>query len=417
MIAIPAIYFTLLCIYFVWKHKSFEVSAFLAALYALTSYFAIAMWHLDIREVASVLNYQVPWDATIVYCGLLSLTFIPFSRMDSEKIIRITPPPMKLFNIFSWMCIGAFFITILFFGPMVLEQLRHGDWVDIRSKVYHQEAFLHFTGIQYVLYLITAIFLRCEPIILVLFFYSMCFLKKTWWFNSLLFLSSTMPIFFSFLQGNRAEIVFWGLQVVVFFLFFLHLLPPQRRHLIITWCIGIGIFVISIFLAITFSRWNDKELVYEQFITYIGEPFPQFCNWYENYVHLGNYWGKLFPLICKICGIDMDLGTYQDMIETYTGMRPYTFSTFLGTMLVDIGKVGMFIYVLLYTFFTTLSLQRSNNQILPFYQLLIYSVCIYVPLTGVFFYAGYLLTIRYWITFFLCALCIMYDYKINKKML
>ena len=123
MIAVPFIYFTSLCLYFVYKHGRFETSAWLAFLYAVSALAAIPVYFQNMVGIAYGMNIEsigvVP---TILYCGLLTLTFL-YVTLPLALVTETAFFP-AIFTVF-FLSVSYFALTVLplafivFFRPTV----------------------------------------------------------------------------------------------------------------------------------------------------------------------------------------------------------------------------------------------------------------------------------------------------------
>lgn len=413
MALIPTIYFSLLCIYFRVKHGRFEVSSFLASLYAISSFFSIISYNMNLHDI----QYDMPvihFLPTIIYCFLLTLTFLPFSLFHSEQIQTIETPKMWFFNTLSYLFMFMFLITLINVTPDIIEKAKDGELFTLRNTIYEDIQPEQPTGIHYVMALPATIFSACSPLIVMMYFYSVCFLNKSRIFNSMLLLSSLTPIISAILISGRTQITYWILVFVACYLFFRPHISAQLNKYIV-WVFGIlGLIVAGFFIAVTIARWKETELIKNALIVYAGEPYLEFCYFFDTFHLKQLHFQRLFPFTHYfILGRDIDLFKYREILYDTSGIYANVFNTFLGDMMLDIGKVGMFIYAFIYTALTTVFLHRSDKSVMPFYQLPIYIICLLVPLEGIFFYSFHTVRMSYYIieTF---IICLIFRYSIKK---
>ena len=95
---------------------------------------------------------------------------------------------------------------------------------------------------------------------------------------------------------------------------------------------------------------------------------------------------------------DWNLDDYRDMIWSYSGMNIGVFFTFLGDLLVDLGYMGMFIFVILFSLLSTWVCKSANNEgTIMLSRLLIILVLLLMPLQGIFYYSYYKVNMGYYI--------------------
>lgn len=412
MVFVPFIYFTFLCVCFRIKHGRFEVSAYLAALYALSAFFSIVVFQknlFDIRyEIQSISSLP-----TFIYCGLLTLTFTPFSALHSEDIKNIEQPKMWFFNALSYIFIGTFFITIVALVPEIIDNVRSGEILSLRYTIYDDSERVKLTGIRYAMAIPSTIFSPCSPLMVIMYFYSVCFLNKKRIFNALLLLSSFTPILSAILISGRTQIMYWIMVFVACYLFFYPYIDRRTNKTIIIFFSIFGGLIILFFIGVTLTRWEESELAISALERYAGEPFLQFCSFFERANFVEPHFQRLFPFTHYfILGQDIDLFVYREILYDQSGIYANVFNTFLGDVMLDIGHVGMFIYAILYTLLTRWALKRNDRQLMPFYQLPIFIICLLVPLEGLFFYSFHTVRMSYYIieTFIICFI-FKYSFK------
>ena len=176
MIAVPFIYFSSLCGYFVWKHRHFGAEAWMAFLYAISALASIPVFQQDLIGI----QYGTPLKTvglipTIVYCGLLTITILPFSKMNAEKITFIEKPKPWLFKLVSWMLIITFFCTVFVYIGDIRKTMAIGDLKMVRDMVYSGESATKVSGIKYIFCLPETFLSALGMVAIPFFLYSLCF--------------------------------------------------------------------------------------------------------------------------------------------------------------------------------------------------------------------------------------------------
>lgn len=409
LIGVPFIYFSLLCAYFVIRHKRFEVSALLALLYAVSGLASIPVYLNDTigAEYGTTLDH-VGVIPTILYCGLLTLTFLPFHFMHSEKIVKIEEPKPWLFNILSWLFIFTMICTVIDFFADIKDVLTGGALKAVRDVVYHEQVETQLTGWQYYMALPETLFSALAMLAIPFFFYSICFLKRGVIFNVLLLLASTTSVIKAITIAGRTQIIYWVFIFAACYLFFAQFMKVKHKIAIQIVFGVIGGLIIFFFVAVTLSRYNEMaDVIMEMVTMYVGQPFVEFCYFWDHFHTDFISFQRLFPFTHQfILHVDMDLEVYRSKVYAQSGLFIGVFFTFLGDLLIDIGRIGMMIYVFFYHIVVRLFLRRKQEDTMPFYQILIWFICMLVPLEGLFYYSFHTVRMGYYVieTIILAAL-------------
>ncbi len=409
LLYIPCIYFSLLFFVLLRKHKGMDISAFLAAVYAFSAFCSIPTYILQLRDWQEMIPviHALP---TFAYCTLITICILPFSWLHTENITSISKPNSKIFEVFSGVMIFTFFITLINLFPDIKLAIQSGDWKEIRSSIYFDET-SSLSGWRYIMAIPETLLSPCSPIMLIFFFYSVCFLNHSRFYNLLLLCASTTPILPAILIAGRTQIIYWFLNgLVTFFLFKPWIKREQLKFLLTLSVIFVSIGVIyTTYVAI--SRWKETNDTAEMLLLYAGEPFLFFCDFFDNYTYYSPHWQRLFPFTHYfILKQNIDLFEYREQIESMTGMNIGIFYTFLGDIMVDIGKIGMIAYVIIFSTLTRV-VTKAQTDSYPFYRILLLMICIIVPLDGLFYYSFHTVRMSYYIiwTGILSSLFLYYE--------
>ena len=192
----------------------------------------------------------------------------------------------------------------------------------------------------------------------------------------------------------------------------------KKNNRRISWTFGIlGTAILTLFAAVTIARWQESDLARDALILYAGEPYLEFNHFFEQFQLQQLHFQRLFPFTHYfILGRDIDLFAYREELYDTSGIYPNVFNTFIGDMMLDIGKIGMCIYTLVFATLSYLALRRKDIAIMPFYQLPIFIICLLVPLEGLFYYSFHTVRMSYYIieTF---IICLLFKYSFTNKKL
>ena len=420
LIYVPFIYFTCLCIYFVWKHGRIEATAWMSFLYAVSAFASIHVFHEDLIgiEYGTQLK-EVGIVPTVLYCGLLTLSFWPFHAYHSERIKRIEPPKKWLFYTLSGLFVFTFFATLVCYYPELRDVLTTDSLKEVRDVVYKDKEGVEVHGWRYAMAMPETFFSALGMLAIPFFFYSLCFMDNKWWFNVLLLVASMTAIMKSMLIAGRTQIIYWIFVMGACYFFFNQFMKPRVRLVIQILFFGFGSVVAVFFVAVTASRYQEiAEYAYEMLIMYIGQPFVFFCYFWDNFQSDMISFQRLFPFTHQfILGVDMDLDLYRSKVYAQSGLFIGVFFTFLGDLLIDITRLGMIIYVFLYHGVVRWFLHREEEEVMPFHHILLWLLFILVPLEGLFYYSFHTVRMGYYVIETV-VLVILFRYRIklwNKK--
>lgn len=396
MVAVPFIYFSILFVYVVKKKKTFDVSAYLISIYLVSSAFSII---IDIYELRSTVtyNYNISLIPTVLYCFLLTIVFYPFIKMPSLSKLDIVPIKPKFFNAISYLYIFSF-IIICFFSLNNVIQILNGDMGLMRLAISRGEEgtslFTNAPAFFRPFLLISSIFTSMSMIMLLFYFYSLCYLKKSKLFNILLFLSSTSIIIIAILGVDRSKVIYWMLSYVfMLILFWKKLTAKQHKNIIYTSLIMLS-FLLAYFLVLTFSRFENSDTGADGSIfSYAGQSFINFCYFFDMHPYQGFTLQKVFPLFYKLF-IDNGINSSGEInvLMTYkTGVQHGIFNTFIGDILMSSNSVIAILYCLIISRLSFHFLKfKKNNKVNFSHFILLF--CFYsIPLLGLFshFYNNY----------------------------
>ena len=404
MIAVPFIYFTLLTIYLIRKHRGIDISAFIIMVYAFSALCSILLdvfWIYDINGVCE--KMPISPLATICYCGLITLAIVPFSTINSQDLQKVELQKEWLMDAFSWVLIITFFTTLIgIFSD--LEIVLHSDLKEIRDDVYDNTEEVKLSGIQYLLAIPETLFSRFSPVAILFYYINIAQKRKSQLFNWVLLLSSLTPVIKAVIIAGRTQPIYWFLTFFALYFFFRPMLDKeQRRHALFPF-VFFGSIVALFIAAVTIARFatagisNDTG-AFKSLLAYSGQSFINFNNFFCNYTFHSAHFDRILPLTNYfILHPGWNLDDYRDLIWSYSGMNIGVFFTFLGDLLVDLGYMGMFIFVLLFSILSFWVCKSANQDGIIFLsRLLIILVLLLMPLQGIFYYSYYKVNIGYYI--------------------
>lgn len=389
MVAVPFIYFSLLLFFILKKKRYFDVSAYLVALYLLSSFFSIL---IDIKSFRSVdtQNYDIGIIPTVFYISLLTFMIWPFYKFKTEKIFHIRLNKPKIFNGIVYFFFACFLLALIISFKRII-QILSGDLGELRLALTRGEQTGGFDsegGIIGLFLTVINVFGGFSLIMLLFYFYSISYLKRSKIFNVITFLSSLTIILISILGVDRSQVVYWlicfGFMIV---LFWRHLTKKHRKNLVLISVVFLGA-IISYFMTLTFSRFKESDSgATGGMIGYAGQSFINFCYFFDEVRFPQFSLQRIFPLYYKLFinnGIIDGAGALNEVISLKTGKSVTVFASFIGDIMVASGKLATILYCLAYGVITRIILKHKNYRSLYFHQILILFCFITIPLLGLF---------------------------------
>jgi len=404
MIAIPFIYFTLLALYLMRKNGGVDISVFLLLVYAFSAGCSILLDAMNLYDDNGVYE-RIPLsiEATISYCALLTLSILPFRKVNSMTLRRVDVQSEWWVDALAWVLIFTFFTTLLSTFAN-LDIALHTDLKDVRDEVYANEESVRLTGFRWLLALPGTLFSQFSPVAIVLYFINIAQQRKTTLFNWLLLLSSFTPILSAILIAGRTQPIYWFLSFSLLYLVFRPMLDKAQRRQALLPFIVLG-SVIAVFIgAVTIARFatgrpGGDSGALDSVIAYSGQSFLNFNYFFCKYTAAEIHLDRIFPLTNYfIVHPGSTLTDYRDMIWSASGLFIGVFYTFLGDLLVDLGHVGMWVYVLLFSLISYLVCRTANREgTMTLSRLLVVLVLVLIPLQGIFYYSYYKVNVGYFV--------------------
>lgn len=413
MVLIPFIYFTVLTCLIIVRRKGVDVAAYISGVYAISALFSVLAYFLHIGgENGLVGDYEPTLLPSVCYCVLLTLSIYPFYHLNSREIKKIPLVKEKSLDIFGWWMIAVFFITF-FLLITDLREILSGDLRAARNMIYSDEEVETPTGIKYILAIPETLFSQFSPLVIFVFFYNICFRKRNILYNLLLLASSLTPVLKALMIVGRTQPIYWLLNLILGFVFFYpHLSPKKRRWIIIpvaTTIAAMAIFIISV----TISRFEDNSGAIASLVSYAGQSYLNFCYFFDTWHDQWFSLERLFPFTHYfILRTNFDLFQYRDCIMAVSGLNIGIFYTFLGDLMIDLTHWGMLVYIMLYFLICTQLMHRKQNDVMPFWQLIVFLIIVLIPLQGLFYYSYYKINSAYYYIG-MAILAVYYKYQIK----
>lgn len=377
-------YFLSAFIYIVRK-RGVDISACIMGIYLFTAICSVYLINSD-SDYANMSPGFIP---SVIYCSMITLVVRPFYLFNSNQKRELPIVNNTVFNVLSWSLIVGFVFSIILFKDDILIRLAFGQEIgqlrgESGSDLGTAQATL--SGPFRALSSLFMVILSLSPISFILFFYSVTYLKKKWYFNALLFLSSLGCLIASIIGIDRSIFFYW----IIDFIFIFILCRPYLSRKVKRTTIIIGSILLSVafayLLMMTLSRFEDRAL--ESFFDYMGQNYLNFCWFWDNYETPIYNWGILCPVSSHFFEIDWGAPVYAvsygHFVEAKVGYFVNLFYTFMGTIMLYLGQWAVIPFCVLFSIITNNQLnKRKQFGVQSFIRVFIFAV---VPYCGVILY-------------------------------
>lgn len=397
------IYF-LIVFLFIIKKRGLDISACIIGIYMVSSLGSIYLHNND-PEYISKTPTLIP---TVIYCSMITLVTYPFYKFNSNKIRHFSHVNEKYFNILSWTLIAGFIFAVILFKDDIIVRLALGNEIGQLRGQGSADLGNAQANLSGPLRMISSVFMTIismSAVSFLLFFYSMSYLKKKWYFNILLFFSTMGCMVASIVGIDRSVFFYWIIDFIfIFILFKPYLAPRVKRITIIFGGMLIGV-ALSYLLLITFSRFEDNA--FASIANYMGQSYLNFCWFWDNYDAPVVNFGLFFPILTHFLGIDwgapVEPVSFGWFVEAKVGYFVNLFYTFMGSVMLYLGQWAVIPYCI---FFTAISNKILNNKrrfgIQTFIRVFIFAI---VPFCGVilYLYVDYIRALGAIVMLFFCS--------------
>ncbi len=422
MVFVPLIFFSILLFYFWTKHKYIDTCIYICGLYVVTAISAVWLVLTDSLGDGGIL-YDTVDDAefgfipTVLFCILIGASLLPFSMFYDRDIKKITPVKNQIIvDVICWFLIIVAFLNFYLVIDSFADLLQ-GDLKELRDEHYSGEVTLAEIKaeslpaiLQYFNYLNKSTLLA-----LPIFFYNISFLKKAWWFNTLILISSlSVPI--SGIQSvDRTELVFYMQMFLYCMIFYYRFLSKKiKRAMFILGTPVLAVFLVYL-VAVSQARFEEQDGgASTSAMQYGGQGYINFCYFWEEGDKNIFSAEREFPFIGHfIFKVDSDPDRREDR-SGEQGFYISVFATFIGDVLLDLGPFGLIVWVFAFMVITTLIIKRPHRNEFTIGEILLIFYLSVIPIFGIFYYRFF----NYQYTIMLILILIIYvssKYEIRLK--
>lgn len=391
---IPFIYFSGLCYYLWQKHRVFDVAVYMSLLFTITSLCCVLMVQLGYMEGSGVLADG--WEAefgfipTCLYCALITITILPFSLFRPEKLEKVTIAHKYIIWAFTLFIFVQGMVVLYLVGGSIAD-LLNGDFQYLKDSHYAGDLSPADVKMLTMPMPIQALYLTSYTTFfgLPLFFYFTCVEHRKIWYTWILLLVAAAPVIRGMIQADRTEIINFGLMFFFCLCLFQKLLTRQVKIFFSLASIPVLLVGVVYILAVSASRFEDKEEgASGSMLEYAGQPFANFCYFYENHNRNLYYIERELPLTSFI----LFQTQYTDTKEDRTAKEGFfigVFATHIGSWLLDLGVEGATVISFIFAFLAILVIRYYDRTEYDLEELLLIFTLAVVPIFGIFYYRYY----------------------------
>lgn len=421
MIIVPFLFFICLTLYFWRKHGIGDPVVYMSSLHALVSLFAIVVVMFGLQGEGGILGGKHFSDfgfiPTILYCTMIGLSLMPFSMLYGRDLKRITCNSPMVIDVVAMMLIAVSLLNLYLVADSTLDILQ-GDLGAVRNE--------HYAGVdspaeiksQSMPFVLRAFYYLNPSTILALplFFYNICFRHKAWWFNGLLLFASLSCPIVGIQVADRTEIVYYGLMMLFCLFFFWRFLTRRLKRILLLLCSPIVVAAVAYVVAVSQSRFDDhsKASSTDRAIQYAGQGYINFCYFYENANFSYIATEREFPMYNHFVRRVDSTAERRSERMGQQGFFISVFASFIGDIMLDLGPVGMCIWVMTYFMLGMLVIRRSHRSEMDISEVLAIYFLAVVPIFGIFYYRFFAFTNTFSIML-IVAVWLMSRYKLVYK--
>lgn len=393
---VPLAYFAGLTYYFWQKHRTYDVATYMSTLYTITSLCSVLM------IMGGFLNQQgggvlvdgyepelgiIP---TVLYCGLITLTILPFSFIRPEKLENISNVHRYVLYAFTLFIVVQGLIMYYLVGDSISD-LLNGDFKFLKDS--------HYSGnispadakmltmpmpVQF-LYLLSFTTLLALP----LFFYYTCVEGRSLWLTTPFLAVSISPILRGVLMADRTEIIYYGLMFFFCLVFFQRFITRRVRNFMLVASLPVLAVGLTYIVAVSVSRFeNEDEGASGSMLEYAGQSYVNFCYFYDNHNPELYYVEREFPIISYFVFKNQYVDT-KDERTAKEGFFVGVFATHIGSWMLDTGVIGAVLISIFFALLCCLIIKRYDRREFDIADVLMLFVLGSVPTFGIFYYRYY----------------------------
>lgn len=369
MITIPFIYFSFLSFFFYRKHKQIDLATILSLMFAVSGCFSVLIDICNLRT-GDTERYEISWLPAFLYCFLLTLCIFPISAFPLSRNLRLNP--IKNVKLLKGLSVIAlfWFLAFLVLAKDDIMRVLLGDMGDIRKDLYAGIAGEHWmmrlSGPIRVIFACLNITFSCPWTLIFLGFYTIISNNISRTYSYFFFLSSLSGPFNGIIGADRSQVAYWIISLMlIYWLFKPHLPKSVKRRLNVLGLVVLGGLVLYL-ASMTISRFENDDNSggpLGSLYVYLGQPYINFCYFFDNYELPFQHWGIVFPAISQfIFGIKAGGTLIQQQMSLLSGKFTGVFYTFIGHLMIGVGQITAAVLTFIYALLSTRILYKIKKR-------------------------------------------------------
>ena len=417
MITIPLLS---LLIFFIFYQKTnrwkFGIISLLIFTYLGTSFLGTILYYSNLL----IPVYEVSFISMFYLTTLIVLTLIGFSTYKDHKIDSIKISNIKLLKFLEKFLLYSSIFSMLFFLPYAFKAFQG----DINLNRRYLTETITSLGNYGLINSFASLFANLFMLTQMFFFLNLIPINGT--INKkrsfIMLLASMSYIIYILAYVGRDGVAFWLMSFLFQYLFFKNFIDSDITKAIKKKVLVFAIIMFIPFISISIARFQESPLgVYLEIINYMGQQLINFNDQFHINAPLqfGNINFPEFSNFLRNIGFDIPEKMLSQEFTSYylvNQVRPNTFSTFIGSFLMDFGKFGTSAITILLILLThQLTKHSIRNKSFPISNYILFILLFQNVYFGVFYFRLYSQN------FYIIAIVIIYFiFKIkikNKKSL
>lgn len=327
-----------------------------------------------------------------IYLAVLEWIAVrPILQYDKNHIQQIEPPSMSFLNIFA----AIYIVCTLLQIPPIIANIADGIrniMVDTAAGVdmYLDSQIVDSSYDGSVNNLTAIIFNIFSPLAFILFFYYMTLGRKYLWAIIGFGLCVLIKSFHSLSNGQRTEVTMSVVNIFVAYVALKPILSDRIKRYVRIVLTVLAISITIPFIALTVSRFGEKEGGATGGLVYYAGEAPYYFNNYALDANGTRHGDRTCNIFKQMIGMSAPKGIFG-VRDAYPEMRmdDSIFSTFIGDFVLDFGATTTaIIFILFCILFIRLTPTNGPNQI-PFHRLILIYFAMSVCMQGGFYLFNY----------------------------
>lgn len=408
-------YFILLTIIRYRNSRQIDLSVFILLLYGVSCALSVVMLHFSLWSKP----YTPSVEATIVFLLLFSLCLYPISKFSDVLQQDILPiKDDRKLKLIAWAAL-VWFIVMIALSYNTILMVLNGDMMELRNIIYSGDSLGsgRLPGPLNTLYTIANLCFGCPWIFVFLAFYSRFVQRMQFKYFVIFMLVSLAGPLQGVLWVDRSRTAYWIISLAACFLFFKRYMDQREKKLSLNFILLLVITGSAYLSMVTESRFGGNSGVgglsgsLTGLIEYLGQPFLNFCYFYDEFEAPYSTLAIIFPSFYKfILGNDLIGGTVlQAEFDRLTSFSTAVFYTYLGHIMVFAGKFAVIAFSISYNFIFSVIFRKSNSALPSLSKLFAFFAMSSIVVFGLFghYYSAYTITFsvvfftfltKYWIS-------------------